>query len=58
MCYILDLQLSIEALYIENISFKSVEWIQKEVEMHPPINSQVNFNEFIKIHGHLQKHNT
>jgi hypothetical protein len=40
--------LSIEALYIEDISFKSVEWIQKEVIMHPPINIQVKFNEFIK----------
>jgi hypothetical protein len=40
--------------YIENISLTDVEWIQKNIMMHPPINILVNFNNFIEKHVNLQ----
>jgi hypothetical protein len=40
--------------YIENISLKSLEWIQKDVIVHPPIIFLVNFNDFIDNNIKLQ----
>jgi hypothetical protein len=40
--------------YIKNIALTDVEWIQKHITMHPPINILINFNDFIKKHVNLQ----
>jgi hypothetical protein len=34
--------------------FTDLEWIQKDVTMHPPINVFVNFNDFIEKNIKLQ----
>jgi hypothetical protein len=40
--------------YIKNIALTNVEWIQKQITMHPTINILINFNDFIKKHVNLQ----
>ncbi len=34
--------------YIKDTSLIDVEWIQKDIIMHPPLNILINFNDFIK----------
>jgi hypothetical protein len=42
---------------IENISLANLEWIQKDVTIHPPINVLVKFNGFIEKDIKLQNIN-
>jgi hypothetical protein len=40
--------------YIKNISLIDLEWIQKDVTMHSPVNVLVNLNDFIEKNIKLQ----